>query len=66
MISFAFFFFFYLRVKTIERSALQILQEKIFAHRSTLTEAFEKHDCDNTGNATSYVCMGACWPEAGW
>uniref|UniRef100_A0A8B9VNE2 Serine/threonine-protein phosphatase n=1 Tax=Anas zonorhyncha TaxID=75864 RepID=A0A8B9VNE2_9AVES len=58
------------RVKTIERSALQILQEKIFAHRSTLTEAFEKHDCDNTGNISvsdwaaameSVLCLELPW-----
>ncbi|NXK49495.1 PPE1 phosphatase, partial [Chauna torquata] len=37
------------RVKTIERSALQILREKIFGHKSALTEAFEQYDCNSTG-----------------
>ncbi|KAI6078768.1 Serine/threonine-protein phosphatase with EF-hands 1 [Aix galericulata] len=58
------------RMKTIELSALQILREKIFAHRSTLTEAFEKYDCDNTGNISvsdwaaameSVLCLELPW-----
>ncbi|XP_021265055.1 serine/threonine-protein phosphatase with EF-hands 1 isoform X2 [Numida meleagris] len=37
------------RVKTIEQSALQTLQEKIFVHKLTLTESFAKYDCNSTG-----------------
>ncbi|XP_040388463.1 serine/threonine-protein phosphatase with EF-hands 1 isoform X1 [Cygnus olor] len=58
------------RVKTIERSALQTLREKIFAHRSTLTEAFAKYDCNNTGKISvsdwaaameSVLCLELPW-----
>ncbi|XP_065600044.1 serine/threonine-protein phosphatase with EF-hands 1 [Cyrtonyx montezumae] len=37
------------RVKTIEESALQTLQEKIFVHKLRLTETFAKYDCNSTG-----------------
>ncbi|XP_035179274.1 serine/threonine-protein phosphatase with EF-hands 1 isoform X3 [Oxyura jamaicensis] len=58
------------RTKTIERSALQTLREKIFAHRSTLTEAFAKYDCNNTGKISvsdwaaameSVLCLELPW-----
>ncbi|NWZ26916.1 PPE1 phosphatase, partial [Asarcornis scutulata] len=58
------------RMKTIEHSALQILRERIFAHRSMLTEAFEKYDCDKTGNISvsdwaaameSVLCLELPW-----
>ncbi|XP_035398023.1 serine/threonine-protein phosphatase with EF-hands 1 isoform X2 [Cygnus atratus] len=58
------------RVRTIERSALQTLREKIFAHRSTLTEAFAKYDCNNTGKISvsdwaaameSVLCLELPW-----
>lgn len=41
------------RVKTIEQSALQNLQERIFVHKRKLMDTFAKCDCKNTGNAVS-------------
>ncbi|NXH82882.1 PPE1 phosphatase, partial [Edolisoma coerulescens] len=37
------------RVGTIESSALKSLREKIYAHRSELTSAFEQYDINGTG-----------------
>lgn len=37
------------RVKTIEQSALQNLQERIFVHKRKLMDTFAKCDCKNTG-----------------
>lgn len=51
-----FWFLFCSRVKTIEQSALQTLQERIFVHKQKLMDTFAKYDRNSTGNT---ICLSA-------
>lgn len=41
-----------------ERSALKVLREQLFAHKSDLISAFKQHDSQNTG-----VCWATSSPS---